>query len=64
MTGRRFPPEYAQSSTDIMMTFPFATTRLFLDYDLAPSPNIIAYRKRIESRPDYRKAMARAGPGK
>ena len=33
-----------------MMTFPFTTTRLFLDYDLAPYPNIVACLKRIESR--------------
>ena len=45
-----------------MMTFPFTTTRLFLDYDLAPFPNILSYLKRIESRPAYRRAMALAGP--
>ena len=45
------------TAADIMMTFPFTTTRLFLDYDLAPFPNIVAYLKRIESRPAYRKAM-------
>ena len=50
------------TAADIMMTFPFTTTRLFLDYDLAPFPNIVAYLKRIESRPAYRKAMALAGP--
>ena len=52
------------TAADIMMTFPFTTTRLFLDYDLAPYPNIVAYLKRIESRPAYRKAMALAGPTK
>ena len=52
------------TAADIMMTFPFTTTRLFLDYDLAPFPNIVAYLKRIESRPAYRKAMALAGPTK
>ena len=36
--------------------------RLFLDYDLAPFPNILAYLRRIESRLAYRKAMALAGP--
>lgn len=50
------------TAADIMMTFPFTTMRHFLDYDLAPYPNILAYLKRIESRPAYRKAMARAGP--
>jgi len=46
----------------VMMTFPFTTMRLFLDYDLAPFPNILAYLKRIEARPAYEKAMALAGP--
>ena len=49
---------------DIMITFPFTTMRLFLDYDLTPYPNIVAYLKRIESRPAYRKAMSLAGPTK
>ena len=48
------------TAADIMMTFPFTTMRLFLDYDLAPYPNIVAYLRRIESRPTYRKAMALA----
>ncbi len=52
------------TAADIMMTFPFTTTRLFLDYDLAPYPNILSYLERIESRPAYRKAMALAGPEK
>jgi glutathione S-transferase len=41
-----------------MMVFPFTTMRLFLDYDLGPYSNILAYLKRIESRPAYQKAMA------
>jgi glutathione S-transferase len=45
------------TAADIMMTFPFTTMRLFLDYDLAPFPNIVDYLKRIASRPAYRKAM-------
>jgi glutathione S-transferase len=48
------------TAADIMMTFPFTTTRLFLEYDLAPFPNIVSYLKRIEARPAYRKAMALA----
>jgi glutathione S-transferase len=52
----------AFTAADVMMTFPFTTMRLFLDYDLAPFPNILAYLKRIESRPAYQKAMALAGP--
>jgi len=52
------------TAADIMMTFPFTTMRHFLDYDLAPYPNILAYLERIESRPAYVKAMALAGPKK
>ena len=50
------------TAADILMTFPFTTMRLFLDYDLAPFANILAYLQRIEARPAYRKAMALAGP--
>ena len=50
------------TAADIMMTFPFTTMRHFLNYDLAPYANILAYLQRIESRPAYRKAMALAGP--
>jgi|SRR5579862_5891538 len=46
------------TAADVMMTFPFTTMRLFLNYDLAPYANILAYLARIESRPAYRKAMA------
>jgi len=52
------------TAADIMMTFPFTTLRLFLEYDLAPFPNILAYLERIESRAAYQKAMAMAGPEK
>jgi glutathione S-transferase len=50
------------TAADVMMVFPFTTLRHFLEYDLAPYANILAYLKRIESRPAYRKAMALAGP--
>ena len=50
------------TAADVMMTFPFTTMRRFLDYDLAPYGNILAYLKRIEARPAYRKAMTLAGP--
>jgi glutathione S-transferase len=49
------------TAADIMMTFPFTTMRLFLEYELAPFGNIVAYLERIEARPAYRKAMAVAG---
>ena len=52
------------TAADIMMTFPFTTMRHFLDYDLGPYTNILAYLESIESRPAYLKAMALAGPKK
>jgi len=54
--GERF------TAADIMMVFPFTTMRRYLEYDLAPYPNIAGYMQRIESRPAYAKAMALAGP--
>jgi glutathione S-transferase len=50
------------TAADVMMTFTFTTMRYFLDYDLAPYSNIVAYLKRIEARPAFQKAMAVAGP--
>ena len=50
------------TAADVMMVFPFTTMARFLDVDLTPFANILAYRSRIESRPAYQKAMARAGP--
>jgi glutathione S-transferase len=52
------------TAADVMMVFPFTTMRLFLDYELAPYTNILAYLERIAARPAYRKAMALAGPTK
>jgi len=52
----------AFTAADVMMTFPFTTMRHFLNFDLAPYANILAYLQRIESRPAYQKAMALAGP--
>ena len=52
----------AFTAADVMMTFPLTTMRHFLNYDLAPYANILAYLQRIESRPAYQKAMALAGP--
>ena len=50
------------TAADVMMTFPFTTMRHFLTYDLTPFQNILAYIKRIEARPAYRRAMDVAGP--
>ena len=52
------------TAADVMMVFPFTTMRLFLDYDLAPYRNILAYLERIAARPAYRKAMSLADPTK
>ena len=52
------------TAADVMMVFPFTTLRNFLDYDLAPYANLLAYLQRIEARPAYRKAMSVAGPRK
>jgi glutathione S-transferase len=48
------------TAADVMMVFPFTTMRRFLDYDLAPYANIVAYMGRVEARPAYRRAMASA----
>lgn len=50
------------TAADVMMAFPFTTMRHFLDADVATYPNILAFVKRIESRPAYQKAMVLAGP--
>ena len=50
------------TAADVMMTFPFTTMRRFLDYELAPHANLIAYVRRIEARPAYQRAMSLAGP--
>ena len=49
------------TAADVMMTFPFTTMRLFLDYDIAPYANVIEYLKRVEARPAYQRAMSLAG---
>lgn len=54
--GERF------TAADVMMVFPFTTMRRYLEYDLAPYPNIAGYMKRIEARPAYARAMTLAGP--
>ena len=63
LAGRDYFAGSEFTAADVMMVFPFTTMRRFLDYDLAPYPNIVAYLGRIEARPAYRKAMALAGPG-
>jgi glutathione S-transferase len=46
------------TAADVMMTFPFTTTREYLKYDLTPYANLAAFVARVEARPAYRKAMA------
>jgi len=48
------------TAADVMMTFPFTTMRLFLDYEIAPYANVIEYLKRVEARPAYQRAMSLA----
>jgi len=50
------------TAADVMMVFPFTTLRNFLDYDLAPYANIVAYLTRVDARPAYKKAISLAGP--
>ena len=50
------------TAADVMMAFSFTTVQHFLAVDMAPYENILAYVKRIDARPAYRKAMALAGP--
>ena len=50
------------TAADVMMVFPFTTMAHFLEIDMTPFANILAYRARIEARPAYQKAMALAGP--
>jgi glutathione S-transferase len=50
------------SAADVMMVFPFTTMRRYLKYDITPYANVGKYLARIEARPAYRRAMARAGP--
>jgi glutathione S-transferase len=50
------------SAADVMMVFPLTTMRRYLEYDIAPYPNIQSYLRRIGARPAYQRAMARAGP--
>ena len=62
LAGRDYFAGNAFSAADVMMVFPFTTMRRYLDYDIAPYANIVAYLGRIAARPAYRKAMQLAGP--
>lgn len=51
------------TTADIMIVFTLTTMRLFLPFDLAPYPAILAYLQRIGGRPAYRRAMQKGDPG-
>ena len=50
------------TTADIMVVFTLTTMRLFLPFDLAPYPAILAYLQRIGARPAYRRAMQKGDP--
>ena len=56
LAGREF------TTADIMLVFTLTTMRLFLPFDLAPYPNILAYLQRIGARPGYQRAMRKGDP--
>ena len=53
--GERF------TAADIMMTFPFTTTRHFTTVDLTNYPHIAAYVEKVEQRPAYRRCREKTG---
>jgi glutathione S-transferase len=55
--GREF------TTADIMAVFTLTTMRLFLPFDLAPYPAILAYLQRIGGRDAYQRAMRKGDPG-
>jgi glutathione S-transferase len=54
--GREF------TTADIMIVFSLTTMRLFLPFDLAPYPAILAYLQRIGRRDAYQRAMRKGDP--
>lgn len=50
------------TTADIMIVFTLTTMRLFLPFDLAPYPAILAYLQRIGRRDAYRRAMRKGDP--
>lgn len=49
------------TAADIMMTFPFTTTRHFTTVDLTNYPHIAAYVEKVEQRPAYRRCREKTG---
>ena len=52
----------AFTTADIMNVFSLTTMRLFLPFDLAPYPAILAYLQRIGARDAYQRAMRKGDP--
>lgn len=52
----------AFTTADIMNVFSLTTMRLFLPFDLAPYPAILAYLQRIGARAAYQRAMRKGDP--
>ena len=52
----------ALTTADIMNVFSLTTMRLFLPFDLAPYPAILAYLQRIGGRDAYQRAMRKGDP--
>jgi glutathione S-transferase len=50
------------TTADIMAVFSLTTMRLFLPFDLAPYPGILAYLQRIGRRDAYQRAMRKGDP--
>lgn len=50
------------SAADIMNFCSFTTMRCFMQYDLSPYPNILAYLKRVAARDGYKRAMQKGDP--
>ena len=48
---------------DIMAVWCFTTARVFFPWSLAPYPNILAYVRRMTSRPAYKRAMDKGDHG-
>lgn len=51
------------TAADIMIFFSLTTMRAFIPKDLSGYPNILAYLKRVGSRPAYKRAMEKGDPG-
>jgi glutathione S-transferase len=52
----------AFTAADIVTVFSLTTMRIYLPFDLAPYPNILAYLQRIGARDAYRRAMKKGDP--